>query len=146
MIYLAGSLRNPKIPQIALHLEQELSDSVFADWFAAGPEADDHWKAYYKSMGYAYDVALSEPASRNTFEFDKKHIDNSYAMVLALPAGRSGHLELGYFIGRGKPGFILLEEEEPERWDVMYQFATVCGTIDHLVAELEAVQYTRKHG
>jgi hypothetical protein len=32
-------------------------------------------------------------------------------------------LELGYTIGRGKPGFILFDQE-PERYDVMYAFAT----------------------
>jgi hypothetical protein len=39
------------------------------------------------------------------------------------PAGKSGHLELGYAIGAGKPGFILLEGE-PDRFDVMLNFAT----------------------
>jgi len=43
--------------------------------------------------------------------------------VLVLPAGKSGHLELGYMIGQGKPGYILLDGE-PERFDVMYNFAT----------------------
>ena len=42
---------------------------------------------------------------------------------MIMPAGKSGHLELGYTIGKGKPGFILFDEE-PERFDVMTQFAT----------------------
>jgi nucleoside 2-deoxyribosyltransferase len=40
-----------------------------------------------------------------------------------MPAGKSGHIELGYAVGQGKPGYILLEKE-PERWDLMYAFAT----------------------
>jgi nucleoside 2-deoxyribosyltransferase len=49
-----------------------------------------------------------------------------------MPAGKSAHLELGYMIGRGKPCFVLFDEE-PERWDVMYQFATaVCFSYEEL--------------
>ena len=40
-----------------------------------------------------------------------------------MPSGKSAHLELGYCIGKGKPGFVLFDKE-PERYDVMYQFAS----------------------
>jgi hypothetical protein len=39
-----------------------------------------------------------------------------------MPAGKSGHLELGYMLGRGKRGYILMDKE-PEGWDMMYKFA-----------------------
>ncbi len=42
---------------------------------------------------------------------------------MLMPAGKSGHLELGYTIGKGKLGFIIFDSV-PERVDVMYQFAT----------------------
>lgn len=121
-IYLAGSLRNQSIPELHLRLKKQTGWDVFSDWFAAGPEADDYWKRYYTDRGFNYQDALREPASVNTFLFDKRNIDNSDVMVLALPAGKSGHLELGYHLGKGKAGYILLDD--PERWDVMYQFAT----------------------
>lgn len=38
-----------------------------------------------------------------------------------MPAGKSGFLELGYMIGKGKKCFILMDNQE--RWDVMMQFA-----------------------
>ncbi|KKL16494.1 hypothetical protein LCGC14_2494950, partial [marine sediment metagenome] len=66
--------------------------------------------------------ALDGWAGKHVFEFDKFHIDRADFGILILPAGKSGHLELGYMIGCGKPGFILLDK--PDRWDVMYQFAT----------------------
>jgi hypothetical protein len=54
---------------------------------------------------------------------------------LILPAGKSGHLELGYMIGKGKLGYILLED--PDRWDVMYQFSSgVFYELDELIQEL----------
>lgn len=130
-IYLAGSLRNPSI--INIHKElMKTGHRVFSDWFAAGHEADDWWKSYYTQLGLSYKEALTEPASVNVFNFDKKHIDASDVMVLVYPAGKSGHLELGYHIGKGKPGYVLLDD--PERWDVMLQFCNgVTDDIDELV-------------
>ena len=44
------------------------------------------------------------------------------AAVLVLPAGKSGHLELGFMAGMGRKTYVLYQEE-PERWDLMYKFA-----------------------
>jgi len=53
-----------------------------------------------------------------------------------MPAGKSGHMELGYMIGQGKPCFVYFDKE-PERWDVMYQFAKeVCFSMEELKLEL----------
>lgn len=124
-IYLIGSLRNPQIPNIAKVLRLEGLE-VFDDWYAAGPEADDYWRDYEKARGNSYLEGLQGLAATHVFEFDKRHLDRSEAGILVLPAGKSGHLELGYLIGSGKPGYILLDD--PERWDVMYKFATLVTT------------------
>lgn len=121
LVYLVGSLRNPEIAAFANKLEEATNYEVFASWFAAGPEADDHWKAYEQTRGRNYKQALASHAATHVFNFDKKFLDLAAAVVLFLPAGRSGHLELGYAIGKGTPGLILLDD--PERWDVMYRFA-----------------------
>lgn len=121
MIYLIGSLRNPVVPEVGNHL-RELGYYVFDDWFAAGPEADDWWQKYEKFKGVAYDDALAGEAAQNVFQFDKRNLDAATSCVLIMPAGKSGHLELGYMIGKGKPGYVLFDQE-PERWDVMYNFA-----------------------
>lgn len=139
-VYLAGSLRNPNIPKIAKEIEAAIERPVFSDWFAAGPEADDYWKTYYQSRGMSYQEALKHPASVNTFNFDKNHMQKSQVMVLVLPAGKSGHLELGWFLGQGKPGFILLDGDD--RWDVMYQFATgVTSSTTELIDWLRREDY-----
>lgn len=124
-IYLIGSLRNEEIPEHAKTL-RSLGLDVFDDWFAAGPEADDYWKKYEIQKGNNYRAALRGHAATHVFDFDKYHLDRCDAAVLALPAGRSGHLELGYVIGSGKPGFIILDDDyiEDGRFDVMYKFAT----------------------
>ena len=60
-----------------------------------------------------------------------------------LPAGKSGHLELGYLIGQGKPGYVLFDSrfnEDSTRWDCMYQFAKeVFFDIEELLDELRLV-------
>ena len=124
-IYLVGSLRNPKIPQIGKEL-RALGFDVFDDWYGAGPEADDYWQQYEKERGRSYAMALGGRAVENVASFDDKHLLDSDIVILIMPAGKSGHLELGISIGRGKLGFILFEEE-PERWDAMYHLAIKYG-------------------
>jgi hypothetical protein len=134
-VYVIGSLRNPKIPEIANKLRGQ-GYEVFDDWYAAGPEADDKWKEYEQARGRNYRQALNGHAATHVFEFDKTHLDESDAVVLVLPAGKSGHMELGYCIGKGLPGYILLEEGS-DRWDVMYKFADgVFDSIEDLVVRL----------
>ena len=120
--YVIGSLRNPEIVQFANEL-QALGYEAFADWKSAGPDADDFLRDYSKDRGLNYKQALQTPAAKNIFQFDKFHLDRTDAAVFLMPGGRSAHLELGYTIGKGKPGFIVFDKE-PERVDVMYQFAT----------------------
>ncbi len=121
-IYLIGSLRNSEVPAIATALRERGWD-VFDDWYAAGPEADDYWQKYETARGHNYREALSGYAARHVFKFDKAHIERCDVGLLVLPAGKSGHLELGYMLGTGKPGYILLPEKT-DRYDVMYKFAT----------------------
>lgn len=121
-IYLIGSLRNPAVPLLAERLRAE-GHEVFDDWYAAGPEADDYWMRYEQARGHDFAAALAGHAAQHVYRYDKTHLDRMGVGVLLLPAGKSGHLELGYLIGQGKPGYILLDKE-PERFDVMYNFAT----------------------
>lgn len=134
-IYLIGSLRNPRVPEIAAHLRR-LGHDVFDDWFAAGPTADDSWRDYEQQRGHSFQEALNGYAAEHVFAFDYWHINRCSAAVLILPAGKSGHLELGYALGRGKRGYILLDQQ-PERFDVMYKFAHgVYATLDDLATVL----------
>ena len=121
-VYLIGSLRNKEIPIVANSIEA-LGIEAFDDWYGAGPEADDKWKEHEQFRGHSYSQALEGYAAKSVFKFDKTHLDRVDAGLLILPAGRSGHLELGYITGLGKPSFILTEPNH-ERWDVMYCFAT----------------------
>lgn len=121
-VYLIGSLKNREIPKIAKLLRSSGLD-VFDDWQSPGPDADDYLRDYYRDRGLSYSEVLNSYSARHIYEFDKKHLDRCDCAILVMPAGKSGHLELGYTIGKGKPGYILMDGE-PERVDIMHSFAT----------------------
>jgi len=120
-IYLIGSLRNPQVPQLANKLRQ-IGYEVFDDWFAAGEIADDAWRDYEIGRGHNFQEALEGYAAHHVFDFDMYHLNQSDIGILLLPAGKSGHLELGYLIGQGCQTYIVYPEE-PARFDVMYLMA-----------------------
>src|SRR3990167_1030837 len=120
-IYLIGALKNPNIPFIA-NLLRRKGYEVFDDWFSPGKNADECWQEYETTRGRSYKQALHGAHARHIFEFDKRHLDDADIGILVMPSGRSGHLELGYLAGQGKPTFVLFDEE-PARYDLMYLFA-----------------------
>jgi hypothetical protein len=145
MVYLIGSLRNPKIPDIANQL-QRAGHEIFSDWFSAGETADDSWKAYEQARGRNYIQALQGKAATNVFEFDKRNLEAATMAVLVMSAGKSAFLELGWHLGKGKPGFILLEQGS-DRWDVMFKFATaVVDNIDDLLTAMRREQMRHEPG
>ena len=121
-IYVIGALKNKNIPQFANEI-QALGIEAFADWFSPGEFADSNWKEYSLARGLNYQQALESHGAKMIFSFDKAQLDRCDAAVAVAPFGKSACLELGYTIGRGKPGFILFDGEQ-DRWDVMFQFAT----------------------
>lgn len=138
-IYIIGALRNARIPFVAKELEEATGYEVFADWFSPGPDADDFLRDYVRTRMPEAGIKdiLATHAAKHVFEFDKYHLDRSDAAVLVMPGGKSAHLELGYVRGCGKPGFVLFDQE-PERVDVMYQFASgVATSVPELVTLLK---------
>lgn len=120
-VYVIGSLRNKSIPIIGGHL-RSIGFEAFTDWHAAGPEADDHLRDHYRERGFTYDEVLNSYAAKHIFEFDLFHLNRCDIGLLVMPAGKSGHLELGYMRGQGKDCFTLMDAE-PERVDIMTQFS-----------------------
>jgi hypothetical protein len=123
-LYLIGSLRNEAVPHLAAKLRQVCpSFEIFDDWYAAGKEADDYWKAYEQARGRTYAEALEGYAANHVFDFDRHHLETSSHSLLVLPAGKSGHMELMYSQYKvGSQTAILLEPDAEPRWDVMYKF------------------------
>lgn len=134
-IYLIGSLRNPRIPIIGNEL-RDAGHEVFDDWFSGGPEADDYWKKYEETRGRDFETALGGSMAQHIFSYDKSWLDWADAVVMACPAGKSGHLELGYMVGKGKRTYVLLDGSDI-RWDVMYCFTDyVTSSLNNLIYRL----------
>lgn len=122
-LYLIGSLRNERIPKLAKTLRKQHPDTeVFDDWYSAGPEADDYWKEYEQAKGNDYQKALRGYAAKHVFEFDRHHLDTSSHVLLVLPAGKSGHMEVMYAAYATNANAAILLDPTDIRWDVMYQF------------------------
>lgn len=135
-IHIIGSLRNPAVPVLGNRL-RELGFEAFDDWWGAGEQADDSWQSYENTRGRPYKEALYGAAAHNIFSWDVENMNQADVAVLLLPAGKSAHLEFGYVIGQGKPGYVVFDKE-PERYELMYQFAeAVFYDIEDLLAVLD---------
>jgi hypothetical protein len=136
MIYLIGALKNKEIPKIAKSLRSK-GFEVYDEWWCPGEFADLNWQEYSRFNELTYPQALNSWHAKQVFEIDKGHLDRCSSAILVLPAGRSGHLELGYILGSGKKGYILLDGE-PDRFDLMYKFAALVTTsLDDIIKELK---------
>lgn len=134
-VYVISSLSNSRVQEVSAAIRKQ-GHEVFDDWLAAGPEADDYWKTYEEARGHTFIQALSGHAARHVFEYDFHHLAEADIVVLVAPAGKSAFLELGWALGAGRTGYILLEEES-ERWDVMFKFADgVFDNLEDLLAKL----------
>lgn len=143
IVYVIGSLRNPRIP----HIGNDIRNAGFeaADyWWSAGchcgcgHSADESWTIYSKIREQSYKEAIYDYAAQNIFNFDLFHLNRADAGVMVMPAGKAAHMEFGYLRGRNKPVFILFEEAEPERGDIMHGFATdIFFSVEALIETLK---------
>ncbi len=123
-IYVASSWRNDYQPDVILGL-REAGHEVY-DFRNPRPEnhgfhwseIDREWKSWTMRR---FIEALSHPLAEEGFGEDYRAMQWAEACVLVLPAGRSAHLEAGWFAGAGKPLLILLADAEPE---LMYKLAS----------------------
>jgi Recombination endonuclease VII len=122
MIYITGALKNERIPIVGNHL-RNLGFDVMDEWFTPGELADINWQKYEKLRGRNYSEALRGRSATNIFSFDRSYIDLADIIVMIMPAGKSAAMELGYAKGRGKLTCILLDGTEPEKYEVMPNFA-----------------------
>lgn len=146
-LYVASSWRNPYQPSIVEDLRAvghevydfrhpPRGDHLGFSW----SDVDPDWPSWTPEQ---YVEALNHPIAVAGFESDFGAMQWADAGVLILKCGRSAHLEAGWFVGKGKPLWILLDPDEFGRdaghhvTELMYRMATGIYTrIDEL---LEAV-------
>lgn len=138
VVYLIGALRNQQIVELGNKI-RAMGFDVFDEWINPGPEADEFWQKYEARRKRTYKEALNSYHAKHIFEFDKTHLDRADICILVMPAGKSGHLELGYAAGTKKKTYVLFEKE-PERYDLMYRFCE-----DVFMNENELIEELKKH-
>ncbi len=126
-VYVASSWRNPGQVGI-VHVLRRCGIEVYDFKNPHHPERggggfawsdiDPEWQEWTVE---AFAEALEAPVAVEGFRLDFDAMEWADACVLFLPCGRSAHLEAGWFIGQGKPCYILsMDVEEPE---LMYRMA-----------------------
>jgi len=116
-----GSMRSEHPLNIA-RLLVERGYEAYVDWHATGPESDDNWKAHALALGQDFNEALRQPHARQVYALDKAWLDWSDIGVIVMPCGKSAWAEMGFLRGQHKLVYALTEPN-PERWDIMLQFA-----------------------
>lgn len=122
-LYVASSWRNQLQP-IVVSLLREVGHDVYdfrnppgATGFA-WREIDEEWERWTPEQ---YIKALEHTRAEAGFTSDFNAMRDAEGCVLVLPCGRSAHLEAGWFVGQGRPVFVLLDQSsEPE---LMYKLA-----------------------
>ncbi len=135
-IYAASSWRNPTYPDVV----EALRDAGHLVYDFRNPDT---------TPGFSWDqvggtpFSRSEPVERYLTMLKHPRAEEGYAVdmaalmaaevvVLALPCGKSAHLELGYAVGAGKSTAILLED--PVEPDLMYKMVDfLAPTLDDLL-------------
>lgn len=147
-IYVASSWRNPRQPHIvdilraAGHEVYDFrhppgGDHLGFNW----GEVDPNWRDW---TAQDYMLALMHPIAQAGFDSDFGAMQAADACVLVLPCNRSAHLEAGYFVGVGKPLYILIDDDEfppsilAANPELMYKMATaVTRDIAYIVGALD---------
>lgn len=116
-IYLASSWRNPDQPVVLQALRaggHEVYDFRSPEPGSTGfawSDIDPGWESWDAEQ---FREGIAHPIAQDGYETDRRAMDWAEVCVLALPCGRSAHLEAGYMAGQGKEVYVLLDGGEPE--------------------------------
>lgn len=94
-------------------------------------EIDPDWQSWTTSE---YRSALDHQLAKKGLNQDFGAMNWAEACVAIQPFGRSASLELGWFIGQGKPAIVILESGEPE---LMFGLADLCLSKEEAAELLE---------
>lgn len=146
-VYVASSWRNYQQPDVVEALRKaghEVYDfrhphmgpgrrGVGFQWSAIDP----NWQLWSPAQ---FIEALEDQRAIDGCSSDLAGLMWADACVLVMPCGRSAHLELGYMLGAGKLGIVLLSDGEPE---LMYRLAHhLCLDVEEVLAKLKQHEAT----
>ena len=149
-LYVASSWRNALQPSIVAEL-RSMGHEVYDFRHPPGgdhlgfswSDVDPDWTSWSPER---YVRALDHPIAVAGFDSDFAAMEWADACVLVLPCGRSAHLEAGWFVGAGKPLWILLDPYEfghqagHHVTELMYRMAAaVDWSIEDFMARMDRV-------
>jgi uncharacterized protein YcgL (UPF0745 family) len=103
---------------------------------------DAKWEAWTSEE---FRKRLDHPKVIAGFERDMRSLEAADACVLALPSGRSAHLEAGWAVGNGIP--LIIYAAKPEQPELMYRMAqAICAREDELLAAVGKIARRRRAG
>jgi hypothetical protein len=138
-IYVASSWRNERQPEVVRQL-RAAGHEVYDFRNPAPGNRGFQWEdAYPKRQPWDAEetrLALYHPVARRGFLQDLHALEWCDACVMVQPCGRSSALELGFAVGRGKGGIVILENGcDPE---LMLSVAhALCLTVDEALSVLQ---------
>ena len=135
-IYVASSWKNAVQPEVVSALRAEghevydfknPPDGAGFGWEEVGEYSGDGLVDPIEYLEWM----LPHPRAKKGFAADYGAMQAADACVLVLPCNRSAHLELGWFVGQGRPTCIILDAPEvtPE---LMYLM------VDHIAPNLHS--------
>ncbi len=140
-IYVASSWRNLRYRSVVKALVTAEHD-VFDFRNPYGQPAVEFEKDF--SGNCSYEDFLTSGQAVDAFRRDYEAMRGADACVLVLPSGRSSHLEAGWFIGGGRPCYILAERDAVEHPELMYAMAKmVTPHLENLIEALEKESRTQ---
>lgn len=98
-------------------------------------QIDPNWRTWTPEQ---YRLALTHATAQKGFESDERGMVRANACVLCMPSGRSAHVEWGWMVGRGKIGYVLLNEEgfEPDLMYLLTPLTHICTSEEELFARI----------
>lgn len=126
-VYVASSWRNRERQQAVVNALRDaglhaydftLPDAVEGGFSWRDVDADWPWWNPEQIV-----QGLAHPTAQTGYARDMAALSNADACVLVMPAGRSAHAELGWAVGAGKYGVVLLPEDERVEAELMWNMA-----------------------
>ena len=137
-IYVASSWRN-QLQEEVVRLLRGLNHEVY-DFKNPVPQTAFSWADIHPEWvtwtPAEYREGLQHPLAAAGYKSDIDALNKCDACVLVLPSGRSASFELGYAMGAGKLGYVLMcKPQEPE---LMYREATILISLDEFTKEFSS--------
>lgn len=140
-LYVASSLRNRHYRSIISKL-RGMGHEVYD--FGDPPAGSDEFGILPPVPPEGHYEALRGSVGQATFKRDSNALALADAVVLALPCGRSAHIEAGFAAGQGKPLAIYLQPFEVQEPEVMYNFGTLVWNEQMLKDWLARIERERR--